>query len=196
MDKPINETINTIYKYDLYYTTNHIICFIMFILLGLVLFYHSCILKYNIIKYISTFYKDSKCNHIFVNYQSDKYNLNNCIMDKLNKKPEYIYILNLYNKLINLLEYVKKQLFLINKYNRDKKINNINYSNETIKNKLRYLKLKQDNINKLYKKIEEDYNLILEKINKGIKYNTTVEKEQQDYQLYQNKKMSSLILNN
>ena len=190
----INKNLS-IYNSTSYYT-NHIISFIILILLVLVLLYHFCILKYNMFKYDLFFNEENKCKHLFINYNINNNVLGECITEKLMNKNEYIYIINLYNKLLNLLKYIKKQLFLINKYNYDKKINNINYSNESIKNKLRYLKLKQDNINKIYKKIEQDYNSILEKINKGNKYNTIVEKENKDYQLYKNIKMSSLLLNN
>lgn len=198
MDNSPNETIKKIYKSVSHYYMIHIISFIIFLLLVLILFYYSSILKYNIFKYEIIFSKTDKCKYILVNskIENKKYNLNNCIKDKMKEKNEFVYVINLYNQLTNLLKYIKKQLFLINKYTYDKKINDLNYSDESIKNKLRYLKLKQKKINKIYSKIEKDYDIILEKVSKGIKYNKTIEKENKDDELYKNKKMSQYILNN
>lgn len=198
MDNSPNETIKKIYKSVSHYYMIHIISFIIFLFLVLILFYYSSILKYNIFKYEIIFSKNDKCKYILVNskIENKKYNLNNCIKDKMKEKNEFVYVINLYNQLTNLLKYIKKQLFLINKYTYDKKINDLNYSDESIKNKLRYLKSKQNKINKIYSKIEKDYDIILEKVSKGIKYNKIIEKENKDDELYKNKKMTQYILNN
>ena len=192
MDNSPNETIKKIYKSVSHYYMIHIISFIIFLFLVLILFYYSSILKYNIFKYEIIFSKNDKCKYILVNskIENKKYIINNSIKDKMKEKNEFVYVINLYNQLTNLLKYIKKQLFLINKYTYDKKINDLNYSDESIKNKLKILKSKQNKINKIYSKIEKDYDIILEKVSKGIKYNKTIEKENKDDELYKNKKIN------
>lgn len=142
-------------------------------------------------------WQSNRCDYIFMSgfLQPDSsikphdYTLKNlkyCIKQTIyNDTPLLAHMKESFDKIKYLMDFMKKQIGL---YESNLKTNVSTQStkyNEVMNSKINYLKHKQSNLQKIHKKLDENYKEITDKIETGVENKTLLDKENELNSAYQ-----------
>lgn len=173
----MNNILNQIYTVKKVSVEPNIVSgFLFLIFLIIIVLYLSFSLEKD---YISRNWEKERCNYIFTAgfiktdkntnpFQYTKDNMNYCIKKHIyTKGPIIPYIQKLYKELDYLVNYLKVQINLYNKYFYRESHKDLSGNYHTVKNKINYLRRKEKNIEEIQNKINNILNVHTDKMKDG-----------------------------